>query len=272
MKYNKVIYVDGGVVITTPFFRYQDGGALWQEQPIGTELMPCNHQIDGMKVLIIGKKSTPSMFNKYYAKDGFSSKCTWAYYFHKDYEDDYEEYMVRINEAKELINNISNIAPNVHNIIMRQAFLSVIAALDTFVCDTILTKITQDKDAFSKYFDNFYLKKITSREDRQKKRDELDKMWVDNNFGETEQEVISNVLDDSYCNVNNITSIYKELFGITICDTSGKIGQHFEYRHRIVHRNGRNKDSGEFDDITTDAINELISDINGFVEQIMKKL
>ena len=74
MKYNKEIYVDGSVVITTPFFRYQDGGALCQEQPTGTELMPCNHQIDGMKVLIIGEKSTPSMFNKYYAKEGFSTK------------------------------------------------------------------------------------------------------------------------------------------------------------------------------------------------------
>lgn len=270
MNYNKKIYVDGGIVITTPFFRYQDGGALFQAQPLDTELMACNKFLDGKPMLFIGKKSTPSMFNKYYAKDGFSSKCTWAYYFHKDYEDDYEEYLVRINEAKELMNNISNIASNVHSIIMRQAFLSVIAALDTFVCDTILTKITQDKDAFYRYFEKFYLPRFGK--EGQRKKDELDKMWVNNEQGEIEQEVISKVLDDSYCNVNDITSIYKELFGITICDANEKIGEHFKYRHKIVHRNGRNKKSGELDVITTDAVEGLISDINSFVEQIMRKL
>ena len=114
------------------------------------------------------------------------------------------------------------------------------------------------------YFDEFFHKK--------NRKDELDKMWVDNEFGSIEQDVIKKVLDDSYCGIKSITSIYEKLFGITICDDAKRIGKHFENRHRIVHRNGRNKDSGEFDDITTDAINELISDINGFVEQIMKKL
>lgn len=269
MKYNKEIYVDGGVVITTPFFRYQDGGALFQVQPPNTELIACNQTIYGKPWLVIGEKTTPSMFNKYYAKEGFAVTCTWAYYFHKDYTDDYEEYMARIEEAKKLM-SVINVTSETRNIIMRQAYLSVIAALDTFVCDTILTKITQNKDAFWQYFETFYLPRFGK--EKQRKKDELDKMWVDNEFGSIEQDVIKKVLDDSYCGIKSITSIYEKLFGITICDDAKRIGKHFENRHRIVHRNGRNKDSGEFDDITTDAINELISDINGFVEQIMKKL
>lgn len=270
MNYNKNIYVDGGIVITTPFFRYQDGGAFFQMQPPDTELMACNDFLDGKPILYIGKKSTPSMFNRYYAKEGFAAKYTWAYYFHKDYEDDYDEYIARIEEVKELM-NVSNVTPDIYNIIMRQAYLGVIAALDTFVCDTILTKITQDKDAFYLYFDKFYLKRFM-KEDQQKKRDELDKMWINNEQGEIEQDVISKVLDDSYCNMSTIASIYDKLFGITICDTSGKIGKHFEYRHRIVHRNGRNKGSGELDVITIDAVTILILNVNAFVNQIKNKL
>lgn len=271
MKYNKEIYVDGGILITTPFFRYQEGGALWQVPPSDSEVITCNRIIDGKPWLVIGERTTPSMFNKYYAKEGFTVTCTWAYYFHKDYEDDYAEYITRIEEAKELM-SVANVTPKIRNIIMRQAYLNVIAALDTFVCDTILTKITQDKDAFDLYFNKFYLKRFTKEKDRQKERDKLNEMWIGNKFGDVEQNVIKKVLDDSYCNIKSITSIYEQLFRIIICDDGGKVGKHFENRHRIVHRNGRNKKSGEFDDITTDAVNKLISDVNVFVEQIKSKL
>ena len=168
--------------------------------------------------------------------------------------------------------SVTDVTAKIRNIIMRQAYLGVIAALDTFVCDTILTKITQDKDAFKQYFDKFYLKIITEEKDRQKKKDELYKMWDDNAFGNVEQDVICKVLDDSYCNVKCITSIYETIFGITISWNGGKIGQYFDYRHKIAHRNGRDKDSGELDVITKDVVEELISDINSFVEQIINKL
>ena len=38
----KKIYVNGGIAIMTPFFRYQNAGALWNTPPDGSEQIECD--------------------------------------------------------------------------------------------------------------------------------------------------------------------------------------------------------------------------------------
>lgn len=96
-------------------------------------------------------------------------------------------------------------------------------------------------------------------------------MWNSNEMGDAEQKVFDNVLKVSYSNIDTIKSIYSQLFGISICDTNGKMKKHFMVRHVLAHRNGRKKEGCLYEFSKTE-ITALIEDANAFVKQIMDKL
>ncbi len=127
----KKIYVNGGVAIMTPFFRHQDGGALYETPPEGCEQIECKDQIEGHPCIIIKEKCAPSIFNEYYAKTFFTTLHEWAPFFCKTYNDCYMEYHNKIAEIVELT-TISSISPQIEKTLMRQVFLDIIAAVDTF--------------------------------------------------------------------------------------------------------------------------------------------
>lgn len=64
----KKFYVDGGILVDTPYFKCRDAECGYKEQPEGTEVMPTNHEIDGNPCLLIDDDYPQSMFNEYYAK------------------------------------------------------------------------------------------------------------------------------------------------------------------------------------------------------------
>ena len=265
----KKIYVKGGIAIMTPFFRYQGGGALYETPPVGCEQIECNDQIEGQPCIIIEEKCAPSIFNEYYARTFFSTLYMWAPFFHKAYDDCYTEYQNKIAEIVALT-TISNINQQIEKTLLRQVFLGVIAAVDTFVCDTILTKTSSSKESFYTYFQENILAK-SSENVKKGKIEALERMWDNNEMGSAEQEVFDNILKVSYSNIETIKTIYKQLFGISICDTDGKMKKHFRTRHLIAHRNGRQKD-GELLECTKDDITALVADANAFVMQIVNKL
>lgn len=266
---SKKIYINGGVAIMTPFFRHQDAGALYETPPAGCELMECKDQIEGQPCVIIKEDCAPSIFNDYYAKTFFSTLYEWAPFFRKTYNDCYTEYQNKIAEIVELT-TISSISPQIEKTLMRQVFLGLIAAVDTFVCDTILTKISGSKESFYTYFQDYILAKC-SEETKKEKQEALERMWDNNEMGSAEQKVFDNVLKVSYSNIDIIKVIYKQLFCISICDIGGKMKKHFQTRHLIAHRNGRQKD-GELLECTKDDITALVADANAFVKQIVDKL
>lgn len=266
----KIIYVDGSILIKTRFLKYKGGGALYDVPPEGAEQIKCNRVIDNEDWLVIEDDKLPSMFNKYYAKGSFTVESEWADFLHKDYKDDYKEYNERINDIKQLI-YLQGVESRIHEIILRQSFLSIIASVETFICDTILTLVTQDNNAFHKYFNEFFLCKCND-EDKKKKQDALDKLWIDNELGSIEQKVVDDVLKSSYTRIQTIKDIYKILFDVPICDTQGKMNKHFYNRHIIAHRNGRCRKIGDVLKFSQDEIEKLISDANDFVKQIMDKI
>lgn len=266
---HKSIYVNGGVAIMTPFFKYQDAGTQYDTPPDGSEQIECNSQIEGEPCIIIEEDNAPSIFNSYYAKTFFSTLCKWAPFLHKTYSDCYKEYQDRIADAIELT-TISNTSQKVEQILLRQIYLSIIASVDTFICDTILTKVTSNKADFYTYFQKQIQSKGTEAAKAQR-QDALNKMWNNNEMGNAEQMIFDNVLKVSYTNIDRIKLIYKQLFSISICDTNGKMKEHFMIRHVLAHRNGRKKD-GHLYEFSKTEITTLIEDANAFVKQIMDKL
>ena len=263
----KKIYVNGGIVVMTPFFRYPNAGGLFDVLPEDCEQIECEDHIENGPCIIITETNAPSIFNEYYAKTFFTSYYLGAPFFYKTYDDCYSEYLNKIEDINELI-KISNISPKVEQTLLRHVYMGIIAALDTFVCDTILTKITNSKESFFAYFQEFYLPK---EKDKELKQSALKALWENNETSSIEQDVFDNVLETSYCRIRTIKKVYKKLFSATICDVGGKMRVHFTYRHLFAHRNGRQK-NGEILELTRREIATLILDTNSFVKQIKDKL
>ena len=258
----KKIYVNGSILIKTPYWRSK-GGGLSIKPPEDSATIECNDYVEGHHCLTITENQAPSIFNAYYAKEHYTSLYISAGIFHNDFRDNYIEFKTHLSDTQELA-NIQ--APNTHlqQIIYRHAFLSVIAALDTFVCDTILTKITQDKNSFITYVRTFMGKNSNSLYQR------LQDMWNNNLVGSTEQKIINHVLRSTYCNFQYIRKIYQTLFNFTIPDNN-YLKAAFTNRHLIAHKNRRQKDGSQLT-IESGDISTLISEVNSFVLQLMGKI
>ena len=70
----KIIYVNGGIVINTPFFKCVDAGAFFDSPPVGAEIIePNTVNNNGYRFLEINDEHPQSIFNAYYAKYEFTS-------------------------------------------------------------------------------------------------------------------------------------------------------------------------------------------------------
>ena len=236
----KRIYVNGGILITTPFFAYKNAGALYDTPPENSEIIEPNTITEtGEPYLEISDERPQSIFNEYYAKTFFTTQHTFAYFFQKDFIGSYNDFEQRIDEIQ-----------------------SVITSLDTFICDIILTKIIQDEESFNNFFNSI---------PPCKKKDEMTKLKEDNLVAQWEQKVIEYVMRTSYSNIGTIKDILKELFKVSIIDTNGNMKNHFYYRNLLAHRNGRKKDGG-YINITNKELESLIIDTQSIAKQIQTKI
>lgn len=188
----KKYYVDGGILIDTPFFKYAGGGAAFGYGVMpDCEIIPPTCRLpSGEEYLLIDDDHPQSMFAKYYARTFFTTGYCWAPLFHKSYEGDYSEFCERIQDARELIKmSLENgEGSDASNLLMRHAFLTVLCALDTYIADTVLTRITNDEEAFYSFVG------------QTKNYKGCEKDVMDGKNGNAEQKVINYVLSHSYLN------------------------------------------------------------------------
>lgn len=257
---NKKIYVNGGIAIHTPFFCHRNVGAKYDTPPEGSETIECNDVLDGQPCLSITDEKAPSIFNEYYAKTFFSTRYCWTDFLRNDFEQDYKDYQNRIEDIKELLRLLEYASERQKKTLLRLAYGNVLTAFDSYIGDTILSKITHDKDSFQAYQESC----IKSKDLRTR----LQKMWDENTIDNAEQEVIDKVLTKSYCNMSNINKAYSAIFdNVTIEDKDNKMAGYFKKRHLIFHRNGKKKD-GTYVPKSEEEIIKLIEDTNAFVKLI----
>ena len=260
---SKNIYVNGGIVITTPYFACKGGGAKYSTPPENAEIIEANSILEGgMPYLEISDEFPQSIFNEYYAKEFFSTMHMFADFYHKDFNGAYKDYLQRIEDIQEII-NISGLTEKQTDIVNRLSYISVVASLETFVCDTILTKITRDEMDFGNYFR--YI--IPNGRDKRIMQNYLDQ----NQIGKWEQMIIDYVINSSYSNIKKIKKVYEDIFNVVIEDIENKMEVHFNNRHIMAHKNGRLKD-GSFMNIGNLELKVLISDSKDFIQLIMQSI
>lgn len=262
---NTKVYVDGGILIMTPFFKYEDGGALHKIPPQGAEILIPQDKIEGNPCLIITEEKAPSIFKEYYAKTFFTTKHIVAPFFSNSLKDCLDFFSMRISEVVKLT-AIEATSPEIQQILFRQSIVSIVASLDTFISDLVLYQATKDKESFITIASTLSIP-------ANKKVDFLTRiirMWENNAIDSAEQEVIDSVLRNSYSSFDEIKKMLKLLYAIKIPDNDN-IKNIISIRHLIAHRNGRKKD-GAIIALSKEDVTDYIKYINNFAQSIYKMI
>ena len=255
----KKVYVDGSILIKTSDFKYEGAGCLY-DIPEGAETIKPNEYIDGVPFLVIDDKRPQSMFNEYYAKGVFSTLYCWSYYLNSNCQKAYDNYKERKDEIECLLEGVNKLELRQQELAYKLLLQNVVTLFDAFICETLVSKVTSSKECFDAFYRKFY-------DDLTKdKKTHFDKL----SRGELEHEVVMNILGMSYANVGRVNQMYKRVWGLNfdICKNNNKLQDWFDWRHRIVHRNGREKD-GSIHRFSTKDVENALQDIDQIVNHIM---
>lgn len=254
----KKVYVNGSILIKTSDFKYEGAGALYGI-PDGAETIETNDVIDGLPFLVIDDERPQSMFNEYYAKGVFTTLYSWSYYLNSNCQKAYDNFIERKSEIACLLEGSNKLSFQQQELTYKLLLLNVVTLFDAFVCETVVSKITSSKE----YFDAFYEKFYDDLTDNKKRH--FDKLGR----GELEREVLMSQLMKSFANVERVNHIYKIVWNLDfdIC-VDNNLQDWFDWRHRIVHRNGREKD-GTYHQFSHDDVKKALEDIDAVVNHIM---
>ncbi len=247
---NKIVYVNGGILIETPYFRYLNAGCLFDIPPSGADVIEPDNEIEGHPCLIITDKKAPSFFKGYYAKTFFTTRCFIAPFFSKSILDCYIEFENRIVEVLNLIfqNDVSN---ETRQHLYRLSLVSAVSSLDLYISDLVLFLATKDKNIFLKTAQKFCQSQSADIIAR------IAQMWSENILDSAEQDVIDFVLRTSYSNVKKINDdVLKALYNVSITVNSD-LNEIFRLRHIIVHRSGRLKNGSIIDLEKSELLNKI---------------
>lgn len=251
----KKIYVEGSILIATPYFRHLNSVASVHRPPEDAKIIKEKELKNG--ALIVSENNPQSIFKEYYARDQFQVFHGAAEFLYNTFQDVYNDYCERIDDIKEII-ELKVESSKHQEILNRMYYMSIVTSIDTFVSDIIVTKMIESEETFHKYYHNTsYLKN--------KRRN---KLLENEELGKWEQQVIDSIMYRSYANIETIKNAFEDLFHVDLKGESSKFESYFHNRHLIAHKNGRMKD-GSYLAISKSDLSTLISDSNEFVEEIM---
>ncbi|MDD6472217.1 MAG: hypothetical protein PUF62_04175 [Bacteroidales bacterium] len=233
---NTKVYVEGGILIMTPYFKYKNAGALYAEPPKGSEIITPKQNVEGNPCLVISEEKAPSFFKEYYAKTFFTTKCTFAPFFSNTIDDCFASFMNRINEVRELLER-NDVNQPTQQILYRLSIVSAVAALDTLISDLVLYIATKSREAFLKTVKSIGI----PAKNNVNLIERILRMWCDNAIDSAEQEVVDHILRKSYSSMTDIKNTLTLLYDISM-PNDDNMEEIIRARHLIAHRNGRKKD------------------------------
>lgn len=268
---NTKIYVNGGIVIETPFFKYKNAGAKSDIVPEGAEILYPKNEINGEPCLIIREEKdkdgkmrvmAPTFFKEYYAKSFFSTLHSFATFFSNSIDDCFDSFYSKRDELMTLLDK-NDVHQATSQTLYRLLIVGIIAALDTLISDVILYKATKDRLSF--------IKAVDFAVPQNKKSDVLERiigMWCDNIIDSAEQDVIDAILKKSYASSKEIKKGIQLMYDVQLPDVKF-IDDYIHYRHLIAHRNGREK-NGNYIVFDKNKIHSIIGCVNNYVTIIYK--
>lgn len=249
----KKVYVDGTIVIESMDFKYQGAGCLCTI-PEGAEVIDPNDFKDGHRWLIIDDKRPQSIFKEYYATGGFTQLYKWAYYLNSDYQRAYNNYVEKRDELKDVFTDLKEFKSNSKPTLYKLLLLNVVTLFDAFVCEAIISKVTSSEECFNKYYASMTKKEI--------------KKLIDKSQGEKEQRVIYSIMKQSYADKDEVDKAFKKVYGFNNVTSYSGIKKWLDWRHRIVHRNAREK-NGSFHVFTEKDVRDALNDVDKLISKIV---
>lgn len=256
---NTKIYVNGGIVIETPFFKYKNASAPYTAPPIDAEILEPNKEIDGKPYLLISEGNTPSFFKEYYAKTFFTTKYKFAPVFTNTLDDWLQEFSDRIAEVFEILKS-NDVSEDTRQNLYRMSLASAVAALDSYISGIVLFAATRNRNIFlkaAKMVCGNRSSDIISR---------ITQMWCDNIFDSAEWDVVESILRYPYSSFETIKKVLKEIYGENVAYNK-EITDIIELRHLIVHRCGKQKD-GKTVNFSKEELLHKIKSIVNFASQV----
>lgn len=248
----KKIFVNGNIIINTPVFCYKELTAL--SDPIDD----ADEYIDGD--IEYNDDNPQSIFNEYYASLGISSYCLGVEYFFRTIDDVYLNFTEKISDIRELL-ALEMTNDKTKGIINRLSYVSIVAAMETFICDTLLVFIVRDEDIYNKSI--CYIQEKSSYSEKEK----IQKMLEKGLNTELERYIIDEIMKKPFSRIDIIKEMFKYIIDISVHNVNGVMNSILYNRHLIAHKNGRKKD-GSYIKIEIDDLETVITDISTFVKTI----
>lgn len=187
--------------------------------------------------------------------------------------DDYEDYYTSIilsnsgfySNFKESVDRIESLLgvsmdQELQQIYFRMIFVNVITALETFLSDAFINKVSADQSLVRKFVEtnpDFAKQKFTLKELFQRS---------DSIKADVEKYLLAQI----WHNLAQVKPMYESTLGITFPNDLKAIFKAILLRHDIVHRNGKTRDGNEHI-ITKTEVENLIAKVSGLVEYIEKQ-
>ncbi len=253
----KKYWVPGAILVDTPYFKMNNGGALYPYQQ-DFEILKPNDVVEGQPCLVIDDKRPQSIFNEYYSASWVTSLYIGAEFLLKTYADAKENFEERDKELHLLLKEIKE--KKVSESILKYLYLSLVTSFETYITDIFLIRLTSDKELFIKYAQKFH-------------KNEASKIIPYDNlsFNLWEQAVIDAVFRDSKANAKSIDNKINTLFNFSIRNLLNELTPIFQNRHSIAHKNGKGKD-GKSLKITEELIASSENSIRIVVDTIDAKI
>lgn len=174
-----------------------------------------------------------------------------------------EFYQTFSEEIKSLrvLNNIVIPDDKALKSLKRQIYIGAITCLETYLSDAFINTVLSNREYLKSFFSTF--------EDFKEQKMSLSDLFININQAEeiAKEAMSSKVL---YHKLDKVNEMYKATLNIPF-PKFGEIMRYINTRHDLVHRNGKTTDGNKII-IDCKIINQVISDIENFVEKIDKML
>jgi hypothetical protein len=156
-------------------------------------------------------------------------------------------------------------AKNDPQFLKRMAFTTIVTALETYLADTLLSRLKYDKTALQ----NLIIK------DRQFSTMKIPLPELIGTSDFALQHVRRTIQEIPFHNLPRADVLYKSALGVSLRmneDVWARLNSDMQVRHDCVHRNGHDSDGGRRDDITLAFVQRVAEDCRTLASQIDDRL
>jgi len=173
----------------------------------------------------------------------------------------YETFVNSMNDIKELLNN-STYENSTKQVLFRLAYSNIVASMETYLSDAFINTVIKD---------NLLIRRLIETDSEFRKR-KLTFSEIYTMLDDIKNTVREHLLDIIYHNIWVVKNMYKCVLNIDFPEGMDEINSSVMIRHDIVHRNGKNKKSGETLNLEKEAVFKCIEIMTNFINCVDSQL